>query len=179
MLKEIEKKYRVDNLRETEQLLIAQGARFVKETRERDIYFNVSGRDSMTTKECLRIRTTTTKTEITYKPPTVADNTDTHFAKRETNLPIHVHDIETAIELLENLGNSILVDLQKNRKYYTLDGVTITVDVLNEKYSFVELEVEDVDEATALTKIQTQAVRLGLSENAVETRPYRDIAMGL
>lgn len=177
MLKEIEKKYQVDNLEKLEQLLIAQGARFIKESRERDIYFNVSGRDSMTSKECLRIRTTPTKTELTYKPPTALDNTDTHFAKKETNLPIQ--NVETAIELLESLGNSLLVDLRKYRRYYELEGVTITLDMLNEKYSFVEIEVETADEADALVKIHHIANILNLSEDSIETRPYRDIAMGL
>lgn len=177
MLKEIEKKYQVSDLQTIEERLVAQGAQFVKETHERDIYFNVSGRDSMTSKECLRIRTSPTKTELTYKPPTAANSTDTHFAKKETNLPIQ--DVETAIELLESLGNTLLVDLRKHRKYYTLGDVTITLDMLNEKYSFVEIEVETADEAEALEKIHHIANILNLSEDSIETRPYRDIAMGL
>jgi len=177
MLKEIEKKYQVHNLQEIEQRLIAHNAEFIKETYERDIYFNVSGRDSMTSKECLRIRTSPTKTELTYKPPTAANNTDTHFAKKETNLPIQ--DVDTAIELLESLGNSLLVDLRKQRKYYTLDEVTITLDILNEQYSFIEIEVEATNEPEALDKIQHIADILKLSEGSIETRPYRDIAMGL
>lgn len=177
MLKEIEKKYHVHDLQEIEQKLIAHHAEFIKETFERDIYFNVSGRDSMTSKECLRIRTTPMKTELTYKPPTAIGTEDTHFAKKETNLPIQ--DVDTAIELLESIGNTLLVDLRKQRKYYELEGVTITLDILNEKYSFVEIEVEAVDESEALGKIHNTADVLQLSEDSVETRPYRDIAMGL
>lgn len=177
MIKEIEKKYRVENLEEVEQKLITLGAKLEGVSQERDIYFNVSGRDSMATKECLRIRSSPKKQEVTYKPPTMAGDTATHFAKKETNLPIK--DIDVARDLLVCLGNSVLVELIKDRKYYALNGATVALDLLNGQYSFVEIEVESSDEADALSRIQQIESSLNLSDDFVETRPYRDIAMGL
>lgn len=175
MLKEIEKKYRVENLDEIEKKLRSVGATLQKEIYERDIYFNVSGRDSMTTKECLRIRVSPAKKEITYKPPTVHEETLTHFAKQETNLS--VEDTETARDLLLCLGNSLLVDFTKHRKYYGFDGTTVTLDTLNNKFFFVEIEVESASEENALKQIHAIESMLGLSDEFIETRPYRDIAM--
>jgi len=174
---EIEKKYRVQDINKIEQDLVGLGAVFGKQTQERDIYFNVSGRDSMTTKECLRIRSTNDKKEITYKPPTEKNNQGGHFAKKETNLLIK--DVEIAQELLLNLGNSILVDFTKERKYYSLNDVTIALDVLNGAYFFIEIEVESEDEEDAIEKIIKVEELLGLSDDFIEDRPYRDIAMGL
>ncbi len=177
MKKEIEKKYRVESLAEIEKKLITLGAEFKGVAQERDIYFNVSGRDSMTTKECLRVRSSSQKQEITYKPPSKRDDRATHFAKQETNLPIK--DIDIARDLLICLGNSLLVDFIKDRKYYSLDGTTITLDMLNSRHSFVEIEVESNDEVEAVARIQDVEQLLGLSDDLVEKRPYRDIAMGV
>lgn len=177
MLKEIEKKYRVGNLEEVENKLIALGAELKGVAQEQDVYFNVSGRDSMATKECLRIRNSPKKQEITYKPPTKINDSSTHFAKQETNLPIQ--DIDMARDFLICLGNSVLVELNKDRKYYSLKGTTVTLDLLNGKYSFVEIEVESNDETEALSRIEQVEHLLGLSGDLIETRPYRDIAMGI
>lgn len=177
MIQEIEKKYRVESLEKIEQKLVVLGAEMKGVAQERDIYFNVSGRDSMSTKECLRVRSSSRKQEITYKPPTKINDSVAHFAKKETNLPIN--DVDTARDLLLCLGNSLLVDFTKDRKYYSLDGVTITLDLLDNRYSFVEIEVEGNDEVEALTRIQNVEQLLGLSGNLVEKRPYRDIAMGV
>lgn len=177
MAKEIEKKYQVENLMEVRQKLIALGAKPEGIGQEKDIYFNVSGRDSMTTKECLRIRSSPKKQEITYKPATKANDRATHFAKKETNLPIT--DIDIARDLLVCLGNSVLVEFIKDREYYSLDGATVTLDLLNNKYSFVEIEVESDNEHEALLCIQRVEESLNLSDDLIETRPYRDIAMGI
>ena len=177
MVKEIEKKYRVENLKEIEKKLISLGAEMKGEAHERDIYFSVSGRDSMATKECLRIRSSPKKQEITYKPPTEANERSTYFAKKETNLSIQ--DIDVARDLLVCLGNSVLVELVKDRKYYSLAGATVTLDLLNGQYFFVEIEVESDNEIDALARIQHVEQALDLSDDLVETRPYRDIAMGI
>lgn len=177
MLKEIEKKFHVVDFREIEKVLLQAGAILDKVTMEQDIYFNVSGRDSMATKECLRIRSTNEKKEITYKPPTLAGQNLAHFAKKETN--ILVTDINLAKDFLISLGNTILVDFVKHRKYYHLNGVTITLDTLNDRQFFVEIEVESNDESLALEKITEIEKLLTLSPLQIETRPYRDIAMNI
>lgn len=175
MSKEIEKKYRVQNLDDVEKRLFSLGAVLQKESNERDLYFNVSGRDSIKTKECLRIRDSATKKEITYKPGTIEGLSQDYFAKRETNLA--VTDVETAKEFLLSLGNEILVELVKKRKYFVLEGVTIALDLLNDKLPFVEIEVEGDDEMLALEKIVHIANLLELNPSSIEIRPYRDIAL--
>ena len=179
MIKEIEKKYRIKDFNEIEKKVLLLGGVLKSEGNEVDIYFNVSGRDSMATKECLRIRSSLSRKEVTYKPPTLeGDKNNKHFAKREINLPIQ--DVEATVEFLESLGNTLLVKLIKNRKHYIFsENVSVVLDILNDQYFFVEIEVESENEDEALLKIKEVEAQLSLSDEMVETRPYRDIAMGL
>ena len=176
--KEIEKKFKVTNLAKGDliQRLQTLGAKFVERKREKDTYFNVVGRDSLTTKECLRVRETDIFAEITYKPPTEAyQMTQGHFAKKETN--VSVADGKNAIALLELIGNEILVVVDKDREYYSLDGCTIAFDVIKDAGLFVEIEVQTDNEQEALRKINAVAERLGLDESMIESLPYRDIVL--
>lgn len=173
-MKEIEKKFKVQSFEKIQEVLaenqyIADGSK-----EERDIYFNVSGRDSMSTKECLRIRDYGYKQEITYKCPTVQEQL--HFSKEEIDLPIT--DIDQASRLLLATGNTVLVDFTKSRTLFRKEGVTIALDVLNKNLFFVEIEVMSEDEGNALVLIESVQKILSLTDDMIEKRPYRDIAMG-
>lgn len=176
--KEVEMKFFLKNYNEEEfaSLLDSLGAEFVKNKHEKDTYFNVSGRDSLTTKECLRVRETDSLTEITYKPPSDLSLIDvSHFAKLETNL--NVSNADEAINLLELLGNTVLVAVDKNRSYYQLGDVTIALDHIKDAGTFVEIEIETEDEVAGLAEVKSLAGKLGLHDDMIEYRPYRDIVL--
>lgn len=178
MKKEIEKKYKVDShdsikLKLEELSFVCEGS-----GSERDIYFNVSGRDSMTTKECLRIRDYGHRQEITYKGKTEIESG--HFAKEEVNLAIS--DVQNTIKFLLLIGNTLLVDFTKERTTYSFGGVSVLLDTIMSQgvsTNFVEVEVLSENEEEALIQIHEVSKNLLLTDEMIEVRPYRDIAMGL
>lgn len=175
---EIEKKFRLGNTDKASFIHRLQklDVQFVDKKKEIDTYFTVAGRDSLTTKECLRVRETDTHTEITYKPPTENHQiAHKHFAKKETN--VSVQDGKEAVALLELIGNKILVIVGKERETYSFDGGVIVVDFIKDAGLFVEIEIGTNDEQMALKKIDALAQKLGLDDSMIETLPYRDIVL--
>lgn len=179
-VQEIEKKYFLSAGEEThiEEKLQSLNARYIGEKWQKDTYFNVPGRDSYASKECLRIRESTEKIEVTYKPPTEeTDNSLSHFAKKEVNLSIR--DAETASILLRDIGCEVLAVVEKKRRDFVLDKINISVDNLEGVGWFVELEcIEEAEHLSSiLTAINELADNLGITEEMVEVRPYRDIVV--
>jgi adenylate cyclase class 2 len=175
--KEVEKKFRLDgNKVEFISRVQALEAVFLYKKKETDTYFNVSGRDSLETKECLRVREADSYTEITYKPPTANHQmVQSHFAKKETNLT--VQDGKEAMAMLELIGNTPLVTVYKEREAYKLGDCLIAIDSIKDAGVFVEIEIETTDENSGLTKINVLARQLGLDASHIETLPYRDIVL--
>ncbi len=174
--KEVEKKYRlVVNEALFKQKIKEIGAQFIKNKKEVDTYFNVSGRDSIKSKECLRVRKSNDFIEITYKGATHPDSNDAHFAKHELNLL--VKNESDAIEFLKLIGNEIVAVVEKDRDYYRFDVCNITVDSVKDVGIFVELEVMSHNDNDGLKKIEEVAEKLGLSNKSLEMLPYRDLVM--
>ena len=176
--KEIEKKFRLENVDKASFIRRLQNldAKLIDKKKEVDTYFNVAGRDSLTTKECLRVRETDTFDEITYKPPTENFQVvKSHFAKRETN--VSVNDGKEATALLECIGNTVLVVVDKEREHYSLDECAVTLDSVKDVGLFVEIEIQADDEESALRKINNVAEKLGLDESMIEVLPYRDVVL--
>lgn len=179
-LHEIEKKYRLveDDAASIEKKIVTLGARHTLDSKQTDTYFNVSGRDSYGTKECLRIRETDNDIEITYKPPTKASQADGgFFSKKEVNLV--VKDLDGARELLMDIGCEVLCVVKKIRKDYLLDKIHISVDTISDAGVFVEVESNGTEDelAEVLEQIDAIAEKLGLNDSLIERRPYRDIVM--
>lgn len=175
---EVEIKYRLKDKapQEVQRLVEENGGKFLEESVEKDTYFNVSGRDSMRTKECLRIRESQMGgSEITYKPPTENGDQEKYFAKKETNLPIQNADI--AHDLLSCLGNYVLAVVEKNRKYYSLLECTVCIDKITNLGVFLEIEFIGEDTGVALTKIKNCAKILCLDDQDIVTAPYRDLVI--
>jgi len=172
---EIEKKYRLSHEQAATVLrTLKERGVFKGSDTETDTYFNVGSRDSYTTKECLRIRRRGDEFhEITYKPPTIGDDQLGYFAKEETNM--RIQDAIVAKKLLQSLGNTVLVEVEKNRQYFEFEDCTVCFDEIRSAGIFVEIEVEGQDEVDALTKINKCANILGFTDDILERMPYRDI----
>lgn len=176
--KEVEKKFKpnTNNKAGFIRCLKAMNAELINNTREVDTYFNVADRDSLTTKECLRVRESDAHTEITYKPPTKNHRiVRSHFAKKETN--VAVNNGKMAVALLELLGNNILVVVDKNRECYSLGVCKVALDIIKGAGLFIEIEIETNDERAGLKYIDSIAKKLGLTESMIEKLPYRDIVL--
>lgn len=177
---EIEKKYYIKNssIEELSKIIEKLGAKHVGDNKQQDIYFNVPGRDSLKSKECLRIRGSEAKTEITYKPATKQEDVNNgFFAKEEINLPIN--DTVLATTLLLNIGCEILAEVKKERKRYTLDKFKIFIDNISNVGLFLEIEILDIEENVhkCIADIDNLFLALNIADYTVEDKPYRDIVI--
>ena len=177
---EIEKKYYIKdgNIESLTEILMSAGAEYIGDSKQTDIYFNVPGRDSLTSKECLRIRESEAKKEITYKPPTKnADMNNGFFAKEEVNLAIQ--DIKTAKILLLDIGCTVLAEVQKERKRFRLDKFKIFIDNILNVGLFLEIEIMDYPDNIkhGIKEIDTLVNSLEIGDYTVENKPYRDLVM--
>ena len=177
---EIEKKYYIKNatIKNLSQIIRKSGAEYVGDSSQCDIYFNVPGRNSLISKECLRIRASGAKKEITYKPPTKESNMNNgFFAKKEVNLPIR--DIETAKTLLLDIGCTVLAEVKKTRKRYKLDKFKIFIDNVQNIGLFIEIEIMDISDniQKGIKEIDELMKRLNINNYIVENKPYRDIVI--
>lgn len=181
-LNEVEIKYSINDTDISNLIVLIKQheGMFVKKQTEVDVYFNVSGRDSMSTKECLRVRSVLNENrsfesgEITYKPPSTASDKD-FFSKKESNLSIS--DANMAIKLLESMGNDVLVHVIKDRSYFVIDDCNVVIDIVKNAGVFVEVEVLGLDRDASMQKIQKVAEILNLKDRVIEKRPYRDIVI--
>lgn len=177
---EIELKYNACNksVKEIEILINSNGGKLIRSIHEIDTYYNVFGRDSIKTKECLRVRENTDgMCEITYKPGDENLSEKKHFAKKETNL--RVADSDIAKRLLELIGNTIVAVVNKSRRYYEIDDCTICLDHIKDIGSFIEIEINDDDRQRGLTKIYKYANLFKLHDRDIEVKPYRDLVIAL
>ncbi len=176
---EIEKKYQIKDttIQELGRIIKKSGARYVGKNKQRDIYFNVPGRDSLTSKECLRIRESGTKKEITYKPPTQkVDMKNDFFSKKEVDLSIQ--NIETAKTLLLDIGCTVLAEVRKERRVFELDKFKIFIDNVQDIGLFLEIEI--LDDFSKIKKgiVEIDSLLNNLKINCkIENKPYRDLVI--
>ncbi|MCK5061921.1 class IV adenylate cyclase [Candidatus Parcubacteria bacterium] len=177
---EIEKKYYIKNstIDDLTKIIEKSGAEYIGDSKQRDIYFNVPGRDSLTSKECLRIRESETKKEITYKPPTKeSDMNNGFFAKKEINLLIQ--DVEVAKILLLDIGCTVLAEVKKERKRFRLDKFKIFIDNIQNVGLFIEIEIMDIFDniQKGISEIDELMDGLNMNNYITENKPYRDLVI--
>lgn len=148
---------------------------------ETDDYYSRTDVDYMKTVECLRVRNTAKKREITYKPPTT-DFTATTIIKEEKNLSLsNEKDVEIAKDLLLAIGMVHLVTVEKHRQSFTKSyknhDVTITIDSLPGVGDYIEVEILSSDPTKAEIAVSEVEAELSLKSMPLVTLPYRDIVM--
>ena len=116
-------------------LLVKRGARPAGRYREENLRFDGPGKSTRNTTLRLRVFDGGPKGRLTAKgPATFHDGVKT---REETE--IEVTDAHAALDLLEQLGFHVAWRYPKRRSVWMLDGVSITLDVLDFGW-FVELE---------------------------------------
>ena len=129
---EVEIKARVEDLKAVEEKLRSMGAKFLREVKEEDEYFNHPCRDFAHTDEALRIRNDGT---LTYKGPKVDRDTK---SREEVN--VKIGSMGDARNLLISLGFRPVAKVVKRRMYYKIDALTISLDHVSGLGDFVEVE---------------------------------------
>lgn len=150
-------------------------------SQEKDTYYSRPDVDFLATKECLRIRRTSEYAELTYKPgSTQKMHKEGKFWKQELNLNLSDKVAEdTAHSILLNLDYLELVTVEKERKTYTKDKVSLSLDFIVGLGYFLEIEImaskKGVKEAIRI--IDNIADELGLGSQESVKLPYRDLLL--
>ncbi len=116
----------------------------VKETHQKDIYYNSPWRDFSDTDEALRVREADGVLVLTYKGPKVDNSTKTRL-EQKTQVCAGIFDI------LESLGFKKVHVVEKERHKYEFGKIKIAYDIVKGLGQYIELETlakaEDIDKA--------------------------------
>lgn len=151
----------------------------VEQVQETDVYFNGTERDFRRTDEALRLRSVRRLPDgpweslITYKGPKL-DRVSNARTEYETG----VSDGGTAQKLLEALGYRPLAEVNKVRRTYRLDQVTLCLDQVQGLGGFLELELlvpgEEQREA-AVERLLALLEELGIPRDQLSRRSYLEL----
>ena len=156
MSREIEAKFRLDNLECAETALKKLNAEFVENQFQRDYFFyqnQPSGKPAI----YLRLRQQQTdgnqRAFLTYK----GSKQDSKFKKR-VELELEIDDVETARSLLTAIGYQQGLSYEKKRQYWKYKHCQVLLDEVPMLGFFVEIEAEDEN---LISEVQTD---MGLSD---------------
>jgi adenylate cyclase class 2 len=121
--------------RKLRQLLQERGAKMSGRYREENFRFNGPGKSTRNTTLRLRVLNGGPHGVLTAKGPAKFDG----GVKIREETEIEVKDVHATLDMLEQLGFRVGWTYPKRRSVWMLDGVAVTLDVLDFGY-FVELE---------------------------------------
>lgn len=146
---------------------------------ERDVYYNGSSRDFARTDEALRLRRVRNLPDgpeesfLTYKGPKL-DGVSSARTEYETA----VADGETAGKLLEALGYRPAAAVEKCRREYRRDDVTLCLDAVTGLGDYLELEIllpPDGRRDDAVARLLDLLDRLGVSRDRLTRQSYLEL----
>jgi len=132
--REIEIKFKIKNLDFIRKKLKNQGAKFIGKAFERTIRFDTPNNDLEKNKKFLRIRTGF-KNVITFKRKVKSKK----FKERE-EIELEISDPRKMEIILENLGFTKKLIMEKYREKWKLGDTEIAIDTLPKMGSFIEIE---------------------------------------
>jgi adenylate cyclase class 2 len=156
---EIEVKCPVHDLMIIEKLLKSKGATFGEELHQADIYMGHPCRDFGRTDEALRLRRENDRWILFYKGPKVDPTSKT---REELSTPIP--DPESLIIILQRVGFTEVMRVQKVRRVYLFKEVEVCLDHVEGLGNFVEMEVQDLELEAGKKLIRAVMDELGLEK---------------
>jgi adenylate cyclase class 2 len=162
--------------------LLAQGARAIGAREQTDIYLSHPCKDLASTDESIRVRSERSlpphgdgawRTLLTYKGPKVSALTKARY-ERELVLAQGAGPVE-AEDLFTRLGFTRAMVVQKERTSLELDGVDVSLDLVEGLGAFIELELMSEGMAEAEPKVLGLLSRLGLTRT--ERRSYLELLL--
>ncbi len=157
---EVELKVKIPSLDPVRERLVQKGARSCGKVHEHDIYYNAPHRDFGKTDEAVRIRYTDDHAVVTYKGPKIKK-----FglkAREELNFSVECGaSFET---MLERLGFTRTLEVNKWRETYELGTAAVSLDTVEGLGTFAEVEVIVENEAdNPATAIESIAREIGVT----------------
>ena len=116
-------------------MLKQRGAKLVGRYKEENFRFNGPGKSTRNTTLRLRVLNGGPRGVLTAKGPAKFDG----GVKSREETEIQIHDVHATLDMLEQLGFRVGWTYPKKRAMWLLDGVAVTLDVLDFGW-FVELE---------------------------------------
>ncbi len=149
MRTEIEAKIKVESLKPIAQRLAELGAEFQSELHQMDCYFNDADDKLISSGSGLRLRKQCTtdgeKILLTYKGP----KQNAKF-KTRTEIEVEVNDFDDMTALLSALGYKKILEFEKQRRLWLLDGCEVALDMLPMLGTFIEIEGPDENAITGV-----------------------------
>ncbi|MHA1145692.1 MAG: class IV adenylate cyclase [Candidatus Helarchaeota archaeon] len=133
---EVEIKAHVDDLSTIEQKIIADGAVYVKTVYQKDTYFKHPKRNFAKTDEAIRIRNEGNRAILTYKGPKL----DRKSKSRE-EIEVEIKKPDLLHEILVRLDFIPVPAVEKTRKLFNLNDMTVSLDDVKDVGSFIEIEM--------------------------------------
>ena len=150
---EVELKVKIPSLDPIRERLLAQKAKYCGKAREHDIYYNAPHRDFGKTDEAVRVRYTDDHAVVTYKGPKIKK----FDLKAREELNFAVESGETFEKMLDRLGFTRTMEVNKWRENYQLGPASIALDNVEGLGTFAEIEIiaenEDENPTAMIEKI--------------------------
>ena len=132
------------NYEELHSLLIKQGFKIIEKYKVIDEYliskdYDLKNKNSLDIlKECVIVRyIENTLKELLYKYKKYSNNGD---IIKQAKVSCKVNDIKEASNFMKTIGYKELIHIQNNSVVYTNDKIEFAVQLVNDKYIFIELE---------------------------------------
>lgn len=152
---EVELKVRVPGLDPVRERLLALSADFCGKAHEHDIYYNAPHRDFGKTDEAVRVRYTNNHAVVTYKGPKIKK----YGLKAREELNFSVESGETFEKMLDRLGFTKTLEVNKWRENYRLGRASIALDQVEELGTFAEIEIITEDDRENPTPVIEKIAR--------------------
>ena len=156
---EVELKVKIPTLDPVREQLTRKNARSSGKVHEHDIYYNAPHRDFGQTDEAVRVRYTDTHAVVTYKGPKIKK----FGLKAREELNFAVESGDTFETMLDRLGFTKTLEVNKWRETYTLGTASVSLDTVDGLGTFAEIEVITENETdNPTTQIEKIAKEIGV-----------------
>ena len=146
------------NYEELHNLLIKQGFKIVEKYTLIDEYliskdYDLKNKNSLDIlKECVIVRyIENTLKELLYKYKEYSNNGD---IIKQAKVSCKVNDIKEASNFMKTIGYKELIHIQNNSVVYTNDKIEFAVQLVNDKYIFIELEERSEHVKTVFSNVE-------------------------
>lgn len=134
---EVELKVRIPSTGTVRERLMQQKAEFLGRVHEHDIFYNAPHRDFGRTDEAVRVRYTGDRAVVTYKGPKIKK----FGLKAREELNFAVESGEAFETMLDRLGFTRTLEVNKWRENYRLGNAAVCLDEVEGLGTFAEIEV--------------------------------------
>ena len=146
------------NYEELHSLLIKQGFKIIEKYTVIDEYliskdYDLKNKNSLDIlKECVIVRyIENTLKELLYKYKEYSNNGD---IIKQAKVSCKVNDIKEASNFMKTIGYKELIHIQNNSVVYTNDKIEFAVQLVNDKYVFIELEERSEHVKTVFSNVE-------------------------